>query len=207
MTFSLDGAYFSPSQGSTTGPGLAEGSNQSHFSLLSHEDAQRIDIAAQQSHTCRWITHGTYCGMAISAHKFPAHLRDWHGISGNDKLTVCCQWVGCGTLMNKESITLHGRHGDALACKTFLLHLWGGVHSEKYPQHSHQGKTSRRGSTSLESQDRDFSNMIGNMNTSLMTISGHDSCSRWSARDKTPRDSILRCSTLLPSHYIHLRTV
>ena len=127
MTFSLDGAYFSPSQGSTTGPGLAEGSNQSHFNLLSHEDAQRIDIAAQQPHTCRWITGSTHCGMQISEHKFPAHLRDWHGISGNDKLIVCCQWVGCGTLMKKESITrhvtemhLHGGHSCYICGAVFI---------------------------------------------------------------------------------------
>ena len=111
MTFSLDGAYFSPSQGSTTGPGLVEGSNQRNpsFPRFTDFDAQRlIEIAAQHPYTCGWMIHrGAHCGMPIFAHKFPAHLREYHGISGMGRNPIYCKWEGCGALVSKESINQH----------------------------------------------------------------------------------------------------
>ena len=91
-----------------------QGSDQSNPSLLSYVDFQDfsqrlIDNAVQHPHTCSWVTHmhDGHCGIPIFAHKFPAHLREYHGISGKGRTPIYCQWVGCGALMNKESINQH----------------------------------------------------------------------------------------------------
>ncbi|KAI6015379.1 hypothetical protein BKA83DRAFT_689287, partial [Pisolithus microcarpus] len=56
---------------------------------------------------CGWVTVHNVCGVLVPGESFSVHLREAHGVFGNDKTKFECQWVGCGLQMNKESV---GRH-------------------------------------------------------------------------------------------------
>ncbi|KAI6120446.1 hypothetical protein EDD16DRAFT_840565 [Pisolithus croceorrhizus] len=61
----------------------------------------------QKPYRCGWVVAGEVCGEVLPGESFPVHLREVHGVSGNDKTKFRCEWVECGLQMNKESV---GRH-------------------------------------------------------------------------------------------------
>ncbi|KAG6330679.1 hypothetical protein ID866_8407 [Astraeus odoratus] len=63
----------------------------------------------QQPQMCGWLLPhtSTPCNMAVLGDDFSAHLRDYHGVHGNDKAKVYCRWLGCNLQMNKESVARH----------------------------------------------------------------------------------------------------
>ncbi|KAI5984438.1 hypothetical protein EDD15DRAFT_2308653 [Pisolithus albus] len=76
------------------------------------EDEQiLLDFASlpphQKHYQCGWVESDDVCGVLVPGESFSVHLREAHGVFGNDKTQFKCQWIECGLLMNKESI---GRH-------------------------------------------------------------------------------------------------
>ncbi|KAI6120447.1 hypothetical protein EDD16DRAFT_1705708 [Pisolithus croceorrhizus] len=76
------------------------------------EDQERLVHYAtlppdQKPHQCGWLVTGGVCGAVLPGESFPVHLREAHGVFGNDKTKFKCEWIGCGLQMNKESV---GRH-------------------------------------------------------------------------------------------------
>ncbi|KAI6025010.1 hypothetical protein PISMIDRAFT_673185 [Pisolithus microcarpus 441] len=61
----------------------------------------------KKHYECGWVVFNNVCGVLVPGESFAAHLREAHGIFGNDKTKFKCQWVDCGLQMNKESV---GRH-------------------------------------------------------------------------------------------------
>ncbi|KAI6042470.1 hypothetical protein EDC04DRAFT_2658253, partial [Pisolithus marmoratus] len=61
----------------------------------------------QKPYPCGWMVNGDVCNTFLPGDSFPVHLRECHGVCGNDKAKFRCEWVGCGLQMNKESV---GRH-------------------------------------------------------------------------------------------------
>ncbi|KIM64267.1 hypothetical protein SCLCIDRAFT_115761 [Scleroderma citrinum Foug A] len=81
--------------------------NGYNYSWTEQDIQQLVDNAAQQPHTCAWVVGNACCGLPVFRHMFPTHLRDYHGITGSDRTQFQCRWVGCGAVMNKESINRH----------------------------------------------------------------------------------------------------
>lgn len=64
--------------------------------------------AEQQPYICGWETSDTtVCGMPVIGDLFSEHLRDHHGVAGEDKDKLTCKWTKCGMVMNKGSIVRH----------------------------------------------------------------------------------------------------
>ncbi|KIM56016.1 hypothetical protein SCLCIDRAFT_272391 [Scleroderma citrinum Foug A] len=106
-----------------------------NYSWSEQDIQQLVDYAAQDPHTCAWVVGDTYCGLPVLGHMFPTHLRDYHGISGNDRTPFYCQWVGCGALMNKESIN---RHVTEMHLQTrHICPVCGENFSRRYTLNSH----------------------------------------------------------------------
>ena len=107
--------------------------------MLRQDMQQLIDNAAQDPHTCAWVVGNTFCGLPVFRHMFPTHLRDDHGITGNDKTQFYCRWVGCGVLMNKESIS---RHVTEMHLRTrHICRICGKNFSRKHTLNSHMTST------------------------------------------------------------------
>ncbi|KAG1845319.1 hypothetical protein DFJ58DRAFT_801181 [Suillus subalutaceus] len=57
---------------------------------------------------CLWSgPDGLRCNYPFLAHELSAHLREYHGIRGADKLRVHCSWNDCNKELNKESLSRH----------------------------------------------------------------------------------------------------
>ncbi|KAI5998833.1 hypothetical protein EDD15DRAFT_2363689 [Pisolithus albus] len=69
----------------------------------------------KRHYECGWVVFNNICGVLVPGESFPAHLREAHGIFGNDKAKFKCEWVDCGLQMNKESVSLHLLRGSILA--------------------------------------------------------------------------------------------
>lgn len=63
--------------------------------------------ADRKPYRCGWLVPGGVCNAVLPGDSFPVHLRECHGIFGNDKARFRCEWVECGLQMNKESIVRH----------------------------------------------------------------------------------------------------
>ncbi|KAF9243547.1 hypothetical protein BU15DRAFT_59914 [Melanogaster broomeanus] len=47
------------------------------------------------------------CNASIQGPDFSEHLRIVHGVTGHEKMQLRCWWMGCGSLMKKESVVRH----------------------------------------------------------------------------------------------------
>ena len=64
--------------------------------------------AEQRPYICGWeMSSDTVCGIPIIGDLFPVHLRDHHGVVGDNSAKIECKWTKCGREMNKESIVRH----------------------------------------------------------------------------------------------------
>lgn len=63
--------------------------------------------ADQRPYICGWVVEDRPCGIPVLGDQFSMHLRDYHGVTGADKIRMRCCWVRCGTSMNKESMVRH----------------------------------------------------------------------------------------------------
>ncbi|KAG2342586.1 hypothetical protein BDR05DRAFT_351671 [Suillus weaverae] len=66
---------------------------------------------------CAWTEDGKRCGHPIldNRRKLGMHLRDSHGVQGNDKNELVCFWQGCSRKMQRGAI---GRHIISCHLKT-----------------------------------------------------------------------------------------
>lgn len=56
---------------------------------------------------CAWIEDGKRCDHPISQRKLGVHLRDFHGVYGEEKKPVVCFWQFCDQNMQRRSIVRH----------------------------------------------------------------------------------------------------
>lgn len=62
----------------------------------------------QRPYRCGWLdAENVPCGLPVYGEQFSVHLRECHQVSGHDKSRLRCDWVGCGLVMNKESVVRH----------------------------------------------------------------------------------------------------
>ncbi|KAI6125118.1 hypothetical protein EDD16DRAFT_1560147 [Pisolithus croceorrhizus] len=85
---------------------------------------------------CKWVVAGdSVCGAILPVESFPVHMREAHGVFGNDKIKFKCEWVGCGLQMNKESVGQHVAESHLL-CMYTCIHC-GQVFTRKDSLKSH----------------------------------------------------------------------
>jgi hypothetical protein len=69
---------------------------------------------------CRWVDRGGTCNELLSWKSVSAHLRDRHVVRYGSEQLVTCLWLGCSSIMKKESLVRHirERHLGARRIKT-----------------------------------------------------------------------------------------
>ncbi|KAG1777043.1 hypothetical protein EV702DRAFT_1105230 [Suillus placidus] len=74
-------------------------------------------IPPPEQSECAWTEDGKRCGHPIlnAKRKLGMHLRDFHGVQGNDKKSLVCFWQGCSRKMQRGAI---GRHIISCHLKT-----------------------------------------------------------------------------------------
>lgn len=81
------------------------------------------------------VAGDSVCGAILPVESFPVHMREAHGVFGNDKIKFKCEWVGCGLQMNKESVGQHVAESHLL-CMYTCIHC-GQVFTRKDSLKSH----------------------------------------------------------------------
>ncbi|KAG1798481.1 uncharacterized protein HD556DRAFT_186200 [Suillus plorans] len=91
----------------------------------------------ERMNECRWRRPGgSHCSYPFLDHELSAHLREYHGIRGGDKLRVRCSWEDCTQELNKENLLRHmkGTHLKvAYSCDTCNK-----TFTREYNRNSHQ---------------------------------------------------------------------
>ncbi|KAG6329753.1 hypothetical protein ID866_9336 [Astraeus odoratus] len=93
----------------------------------------------QRPYLCGWVCgDGVVCNQPVPGEQFPAHLREQHEVVGGDKTKMTCNWYGCESKMNKESVARHV--SETHLGFRFNCHICGGVFTRKNTLNGHLKK-------------------------------------------------------------------